>query len=136
MFLRCFIAEIWELLNPLGYNDKREEKCTADRLTIGCVCSLKCPIPTCPTPKFRVKRLRPLPARWAEIAPEHRQRIAAELRESLVLPAALPAGSSADAVTYHMFCVLCLLLRDDQHVTNARTRLVTRCCNTAGLVMR
>ena len=48
----------------------------------GSVChSVKCPIPTCPTPKFRVKRLRPLPARWAEIAPETRQAIALELRK-------------------------------------------------------
>ena len=44
-------------------------------------CSVKCPIPTCPTPTFRVKRLRPLPARWAEIAPETRQAIARELRK-------------------------------------------------------
>ena len=44
-------------------------------------CSVKCPIPTCPTPKFRVKRLRPLPARWTEIAPEARQAIALELRK-------------------------------------------------------
>ncbi|XP_043218855.1 nuclear receptor corepressor 2-like [Amphibalanus amphitrite] len=41
---------------------------------------VKCPIPTCPTPKFRVKRLRPLPARWTEIAPETRQAIALELQ--------------------------------------------------------
>ncbi|XP_043200401.1 uncharacterized protein LOC122369609 [Amphibalanus amphitrite] len=41
---------------------------------------VKCPIPTCPTPRQRVKRLRPLPARWADADASLRQTIAAELQ--------------------------------------------------------
>ena len=55
---------------------------TQFRLTLRCgCCRVKCPIPTCPTPRQRVKRLRPLPARWADADASLRQTIAAELRE-------------------------------------------------------
>ncbi|KAK7073871.1 nuclear receptor corepressor 2, partial [Halocaridina rubra] len=40
----------------------------------------QCPIPTCPTPKWRGKRLRPLPSRWAELPPEIKDPIIREFQ--------------------------------------------------------
>jgi len=39
-----------------------------------------CPLPTCPNAKGRVKRVRPLPARWADLSPEQREPIIAEFQ--------------------------------------------------------
>ncbi|XP_071179529.1 nuclear receptor corepressor 1-like isoform X3 [Mytilus edulis] len=39
-----------------------------------------CPIPTCKTPKRKVKRLRPFPSKWLEMPPEIRDPIVAELQ--------------------------------------------------------
>lgn len=47
-----------------------------------CLCGFcRCPIPTCPTPKWRGKRLRPLPSRWADLPPQVKEPIIKEFRE-------------------------------------------------------
>ena len=40
-----------------------------------------CPVPTCKTPKRKVKRLRPLPPKWLDLPAETKQPIVKELRE-------------------------------------------------------
>ncbi|XP_070571465.1 nuclear receptor corepressor 1-like isoform X2 [Ptychodera flava] len=39
----------------------------------------KCPLPTCKTPKRKVRRLKPLPNKWSEIADEQKKAISEEL---------------------------------------------------------
>ncbi|CAH1800389.1 unnamed protein product [Owenia fusiformis] len=39
----------------------------------------QCPVPTCKTPKRKVKRLRPLPAKWAELSQEIKDPIIKEM---------------------------------------------------------
>ena len=41
-----------------------------------------CPVPSCKTPKRKVKRLRPFPSKWLELPPEIRDPIISELRKS------------------------------------------------------
>lgn len=40
----------------------------------------RCPIPTCKTPKRKVKRLRPLPSKWSEVTVDVKESIIAELQ--------------------------------------------------------
>ncbi|XP_045598857.2 protein PRRC2A isoform X4 [Procambarus clarkii] len=42
--------------------------------------SSRCPIPTCPTPKWRGKRLRPFPSRWSDLPPEVKDPIIREFQ--------------------------------------------------------
>ena len=39
----------------------------------------RCPVPSCKTPKRKVKRLRPMPTKWAEIPPEMKEPIMKDL---------------------------------------------------------
>ncbi|XP_047470502.1 uncharacterized protein LOC125026244 [Penaeus chinensis] len=50
-------------------------KCRATRVRVR-----QCPIPTCPTPKWRGKRLRPLPSRWADLPPQIKEPIIKEFQ--------------------------------------------------------
>ncbi|CAN7937674.1 unnamed protein product, partial [Ixodes hexagonus] len=45
---------------------------------------VQCPIPTCKTPKRKLKRLRPLPSKWAELDKD--------VKESIVQELQIPAG--------------------------------------------
>ena len=45
-------------------------------------------MPVCKTPKRKVKRLRPLPSKLAELTPEMKDAIVTEMRESRTLTAA------------------------------------------------
>ena len=42
-----------------------------------------CPVPSCKTPKRKVKRLRPLPPKWLDLPAETKDPIMKELREFL-----------------------------------------------------
>ena len=46
-----------------------------------CIWLYRCPIPTCQTPKWRVKRLRPLPPQWSDLPPDVKDPIIREFRE-------------------------------------------------------
>ena len=45
------------------------------------VCSIRCPVPSCRTPKRKVKRLKLLPSKLTEVSPEIRDPIIKELRK-------------------------------------------------------
>ena len=45
----------------------------------------RCPVPSCKTPRRRVKRLKPLPAKWSEIPEDQKVTISEELGRLLWL---------------------------------------------------
>lgn len=46
---------------------------------------VQCPLPTCPTAKRRVKRLRPLPNKWNELSPDVRTALESEFQVCIVV---------------------------------------------------
>ncbi|XP_023222534.1 nuclear receptor corepressor 1-like [Centruroides sculpturatus] len=65
------------------YGIKENELTTETRVCSSCrfkSVRRRCPIPTCKTPKRKVKRLRPLPSKWSEVSAEVREPIIAELQ--------------------------------------------------------
>ena len=44
---------------------------------------VQCPLPTCPTSKRRVKRLRPLPNKWSELVTDIRVALESEFQVNL-----------------------------------------------------
>ena len=73
------------------YGLREDEVPAGARVCTPCRCKavrsryVHCPLPSCPNAKGRVKRVRPFPAKWAELSAEQRDPIVAEFREYCLL---------------------------------------------------
>lgn len=67
----------------------------------------RCPIPTCPTPKWRVKRLRQLPPQWNDLPPDVKDPIIREFRElTCTLSCLLSHSRGSDRVMFYQLLYL------------------------------